>query len=134
MSDFDSDSDTNSEHRPGNQQVLNSLIWFQAGDIVRFSPSENPDIFNGEIDSITFNQEGNIFSITIRHLDQKHKGVLYEYPCPYGSRWITRDRIETPAFDKFVDLQPNMMIRTRVANRGVRGWIKSLDASQERYF
>ena len=49
--------------------------------------------------------------------------ILYEYPCPYGFRWIIRDQIETPPIEKkFVDLKTNMLICARVANGGeVRG-------------
>ena len=122
MSDFESDSDTDSELGPGQQEVLSTLLWIQEGDIVRFSPADNSNVFNGLVDGITRDQDEDIRTITIRHLDQKHKDILCEYPCPYGFRWITRQQIETPAIEKFVDLKTNMLIRTRVANGGeVRG-------------
>ena len=53
MSDFESDSDTDSELGPGQQEVLAILLWIQEDDIVRFSPADNSNVFNGLVDGIT---------------------------------------------------------------------------------
>ena len=95
MSELEFDSDTDSELGPGQQKVHSTLIWIQEDDIVRFSPADNSAVFNGLVDSITRDEDGDICTITIRYLDQKHKDILYEYPCPYGFRWIIRDQIQT---------------------------------------
>ena len=57
MSDFESDSDTDSELGPGQQEVLSTLLWIQEGDIVRFSPADNSNVFNGLVDGITRDQD-----------------------------------------------------------------------------
>ena len=57
MSDFESDSDTDFELGPGQQEVLSTLLWIQEGDIVRFSPADNSNVFNGLVDGITRDQD-----------------------------------------------------------------------------
>ena len=64
MDDFEIDSDTDSELGPGQQEVLNTLIWIQEDDIVRFSPADNSAVFNCLIDSITRDEDGEYYHNT----------------------------------------------------------------------
>ena len=116
-------SDSDSDLEPGQLEVSNVLRQLRRSDVVRFSPTDGNMVMSGEIqDEPTIDENGNVISIVMKHLDTYKKGASQTYRCPAGFRWIILEEIDTPAILNFCDLKPRMYIKTWVACGGeVRG-------------
>ena len=72
-----SDTDKKVDH----EEIEVVLLNLEVGDIVRFLLVENDEVFTGEVTDIT-KSSGQVSSITVMHLDQKHKNMEYQYFGP----------------------------------------------------
>ena len=112
------EAESDDDLQPGQQEVLNALRRLKEYDVMRFSSATDGLTYPGQVISIESNANGDVSTILIKHMDKKHKDVNYEYQCPEGFHWISRENVETPSILNFQDLKPRMCIRTTAACGG----------------
>ena len=59
--------------------VRNSVSRIFSGDVVAFSLSDTNENYTGRIESINRDEDDDITSLDIWHLDQKFNGQIFEY-------------------------------------------------------